>query len=69
MKLGAVTKFDKRNKRTSKTFDDNVMSENCNVIVIFPVYGLFGVIRKSNSECTVCKTYVNPLSYKNIKQH
>ena len=34
MKLGSVTKFEKRNKAKSKKFDDNVMSENCNVIAI-----------------------------------
>ena len=28
MKLGPVTKLDKRNKTTLKNFDDNVMSEN-----------------------------------------
>ena len=35
MKLGPVTKLDKRNKITSKKFDDEVMSANCDVIVIF----------------------------------
>ena len=35
MKLEPVTKLDKRNKTTSKKFDDDVMSENCNVIAIF----------------------------------
>ena len=35
MKLGQVTKFDKRNTATSKKFDDDVMSANCNVIVFF----------------------------------
>ena len=35
MKLGPVTKLDKRNTATSKTSDDDVMSENCNVIVFF----------------------------------
>ena len=39
MKLGTVTKPDKRNKTTSKKFDDDVMSENCDVIVIFWVFG------------------------------
>ena len=41
MKLGPVTKLDKRNKATSKTFDDDVMSEICDVIVIFFIYGIF----------------------------
>ena len=38
IKPGLVTKLDKRNKTTSKKFDDDVMSENCEVIVIFPIY-------------------------------
>ena len=44
MKLGPVTKLDKRKKTTSKKFDDDVMLENCDVIVIFPIYGQFGAI-------------------------
>ena len=47
MKLGPVTKLDKRNKTTSKTFDDDVFSANCNIIVIFP-----------DSWLIVCKTYI-----------
>ena len=39
IKLGPVTKLGKRNKATSKKFDDDVMSANCDVIVIFPIYG------------------------------
>ena len=39
MKLGPVPKIDRRIKTTSKKFDDGVMSENCDVIVIFPIYG------------------------------
>ena len=35
MKLGPVTKLEKRNKTTSKKFDEDVISENCEVIVIF----------------------------------
>ena len=35
MKHGPVTKHDKRNKTTSKKFDNDVMSESCNVIVFF----------------------------------
>ena len=69
MKLGPVTKLDKRNKTTSKKFDDNVMLENCNVIVIFSIYGQFGGIWKPDSRCRVCKSYIfmnsNLLSYKN----
>ena len=69
MKLGPVTKLDKRNKTTSKKFDDDVMSENCDVIVIFPIYSQFGAIWKPDSGRIVCKTYIfinsNLLSYKN----
>ena len=69
MKLGPVTKLDKRNKITSKKLDDNVMSENCDVITIFSIFGQFGAILKSNSGRRVCKFYIfinrNLLSYKN----
>ena len=44
MKLGPVTKLDKKNK-TSKKLDDDVMSANCEDIVIFPIYGQFGAFR------------------------
>ena len=69
MKLGPVTKLDKKNKTTSKKFDNDIMSQNCDVIVIFPIYSQFGAIRKPNSGCIVSKTYIfinsNLLSYKN----
>ena len=69
MKLGPVTKLEKRNKTTSKKFFDDVVSENCDVIVIFTIYGQFGAIQKPDSGHRVCKTYVfinsNLLSYKN----
>ena len=70
MKLGPVTKLDKRNKTTlkKKERENDVISENCDVIVIFPIYGQFGAIWKPNSRCIVCQTYVfinsNLLSYK-----
>ena len=41
MKLGPVTKLDKRNKTKSKIFDNDVMSEICDVIVSFSIYGHF----------------------------
>ena len=73
MKLGPVTKRDKRNKTTSKKFDDEVMSENRDAIVIFAIYGQFGAIRKPDSAGIVCKTYIfinsNFLFYKNWKQN
>ena len=48
------------------------MPENCEVIVIFLVYGLFGEIRKPDCGRIVCKTYIfinnSLLSYKNWTQ-
>ena len=58
MKLGPVNKLYKKKKTTSKKIDDDVMSENCDIIVIFPVYGQFEAIRKPDSERKICKTYV-----------
>ena len=58
MKLGPVTKLDKRNKIKSKKFDGDVMSKNCEVIAIFPVYGQFGAVWKPDSGRLVCKTYI-----------
>ena len=55
MKLVPVTKIYKRNKRTSKKVDDDVISANCDVIVIFPTYNQFGAIRKPGSGSIVCK--------------
>ena len=49
MKHGPVTKLYKRNKTTAKKFDGDVMSEICNLIVFFPIYGQFGAIRKPYS--------------------
>ena len=58
MEFGPVTKLDKRNTITSEKFDNDVPSENCDVIVIFPIYGQFGAIRKPDSGRMVCKTYI-----------
>ena len=38
MKLGPVTKLDKRNKTTFKKTDDDAMSSNCDIRVVFPIY-------------------------------
>ena len=69
MKPGSVTKLDKKNKALSKKLDDDIMSTNCDAIVIFPIYGKFGAIQKPDSGRTACKTYIfisgNLLSYKN----
>ena len=57
MKLGPVTKLDKRNKTTlKKKLGDDLA--NCDVIVIFSIYDQFGAIRKPDSECIVCKIYI-----------
>ena len=49
------------------------MSENCDVIAFFLIYGQFGTIQKPDSESIVCKTCIfinsNLLSYKNWKQN
>ena len=73
MKLGLVTKRNKKNKATSKKFDNDVISENCDFIVIFHIYSQFGALRKPDSGRIVNKTYIfisnNLLSYKKLKQN
>ena len=68
MKLGPVTKPNNRNKTTSKKFDDDVISANCDVIVIFFIYGKAEAIGKPDSGRIVSKTYIfsnsSFLSYK-----
>ena len=39
--LVLVTKLKTKNKTTSKKIDNDVMSENCNVIAIFQIFGQF----------------------------
>ena len=72
MKLGPVTQLVKGNKGTLKN-DYDVTLENFDVIVIFPIHGQFGAIRKLDSGRIVCKTYVfihsKLLSCKNCKQN
>ena len=65
MKLGPVTKLDKRNKVTSKKIDDDVNSANFGVILIFTIYGQFGAYRKPDFRCIVVFINSNTLSYKN----
>ena len=69
MKFGQIPKLDKRNKSNVKKIDDDVMSANCDVIVVFPIYGQFGAIWKTDSGCMVCKAsiFINSslLSYRN----
>ena len=49
------------------------MLENCDVIVIFPIYGQFGTMQKPDSRWLVSKTYIfidsKFLSYQNWKQN
>ena len=54
MKLGPVIKIDKRDKAIS----NDVMMVNCDVIVIFLIYGQFLAIRKPDSGLIVSKTYI-----------
>ena len=72
MKLRPVTKIDKRNKKPSKTFDNDVMSKKYDSISIFSICGQFGAIWKPDCQCIACKAYIfinsNLLSYKNLKQ-
>ena len=51
MKLGAVTKIDKKNTVNSKKIDDDVMLVNSDAIVFF-------FIRQPDSGRTVYKTYI-----------
>ena len=60
------------NKRQKK-FDVDVVSENCDIIVIFWIFGQFGAVWRPDSGFRVCKSYVsdnnNLLSYKKWKQN
>ena len=55
MKFRPVTKLDKGNKMLEKVEDD-VMSGNCDIIVIYPIYCQFGAIQKVDSGLLVCKS-------------
>ena len=73
LKYGPVTKLGKTNKTSSKKFDDKVMSTNCDIIVIFPIYSQFGAVWKPDSKRIVFKIFIfinsNLLSYKNCKKN
>ena len=58
IKLGSVTKLDKRNTKMLKRFDDDVMSEYFDVTVIFSIYGQFGAIQRSDSGRMFSNTYI-----------
>ena len=55
MNLGPGTKPGKRNKRQLKKSDDDIISENFDVIVIFLIYDQFEAKLKMDSRCIVCK--------------
>ena len=59
MKLGLVTKFDKRNKILSKNINDDVISENYDVIAIFPDFGriVYKINIFINSNLLSCKNW------------
>ena len=60
MNLGPVTKFDKRNKTTSKKFDDDVMPENCDVKIVAAISGFLVNLEQSEDQIPnrVCKSYI-----------
>ena len=53
MKLGPVTKLDKKNNTTSKTFGDDAMSENCDVI---PIFQFMANLEQSGSRIPVAQS-------------
>ena len=64
IELGPVTKIDKRNKTKPKKLtmtsyrddaDNDDVNTNCDVIIMFPIYGQFVAFRKPDSGPTVCK--------------
>ena len=73
MKPRPVIKLDKRNTKRQKTFDDDVMLANCDIIFIYRIYGQFEAIQKPDSGHMVGNTYIfinsNILSYKICKQN
>ena len=71
MKLGPVTKLDKRNKTTSKNFDDNVMLENCDATVTFWIFSQFGAVRRPDMFLvivTFCLTKTENRTKKSLTQ-
>ena len=53
MKLGPVTKLDKKKHGNVKKIEDDFMLTNSDVTVVFPIYGLFGAIQKPDFECMI----------------
>ena len=73
MKFGPGTRLDKKNKKTSKKIDIDVMSENCDVIAIFRIFGQFGADQRPDYGNRVYKNYIfsnsHLLSYNHWKQN
>ena len=65
MKLEQVTLLDKRNMATLRKLDNDMMSINRDVIVIFLIYGQFGAIWKLVSRHMICKSdiFINSSSF------
>ena len=61
MKLGPVTKLDKRNRATSKKFYIDVISEDCDTIVIFWIFDQFGAVRRPDYRTKKPKTELKNL--------
>ena len=57
MKLGPVTKLDKKNMATSHIYM-TVRLRRQDVIIIFLIYGQFEAIQKLDYGRMVCKTYI-----------
>ena len=57
MKLEPVTKPGETNAATTKILNDGLILTDCNVIIIFLVYGQFGANQKPHSRPLFCKTY------------
>ena len=57
MKLGPVTKLDKKNMATSHIYI-TVRLRRQDVIIIFLIYGQFEAIQKLDYGRMVCKTYI-----------
>ena len=61
MTFGPLTKIDKRNKAISKKNDEDVISENFDIIAIFSIYVQFGATRKLDSRSVKVVWSVNVL--------
>ena len=53
MKLGPVTKLDKKNTTTFKKIDRDIMVANCDISVTFPIYDQFEAIQIPDSRFMV----------------